>query len=110
MIPGLLSSRQLYPFISPSLNLFCGKYRSEEHTSELQSRRDLVCRLLLEKKKAAIIRNQFFVVTANYVFQLDVTSWVLLHLLLGVVIGIAGFFVIRGALCARCVVIVFAAV
>src|SRR5690349_23073215 len=26
-------------------------FRSEEHTSELQSRRDLVCRLLLEKKK-----------------------------------------------------------
>src|SRR5690349_24214894 len=26
--------------------------RSEEHTSELQSRRELVCRLLLEKKKA----------------------------------------------------------
>src|SRR5690349_13369725 len=32
----------------------CSDYahrRSEEHTSELQSRRDLVCRLLLEKKK-----------------------------------------------------------
>src|SRR5690349_24146694 len=28
-----------------------GQDRSEEHTSELQSRRDLVCRLLLEKKK-----------------------------------------------------------
>src|SRR2546428_5657426 len=27
-----------------------GFYRSEEHTSELQSRSDLVCRLLLEKK------------------------------------------------------------
>src|SRR5699024_11553157 len=27
------------------------EYRSEEHTSELQSRFDLVCRLLLEKKK-----------------------------------------------------------
>src|SRR2546421_2032645 len=27
------------------------KRRSEEHTSELQSRSDLVCRLLLEKKK-----------------------------------------------------------
>src|SRR2546428_9898331 len=27
------------------------KHRSEEHTSELQSRSDLVCRLLLEKKK-----------------------------------------------------------
>src|SRR5437868_10512938 len=30
--------------------------RSEEHTSELQSRFDLVCRLLLEKKKQKIIR------------------------------------------------------
>src|SRR5438874_4873010 len=32
---------------------FCDRSvrRSEEHTSELQSRRDLVCRLLLEKKK-----------------------------------------------------------
>src|SRR2546421_9118066 len=28
-----------------------GPHRSEEHTSELQSRSDLVCRLLLEKKK-----------------------------------------------------------
>src|SRR5438067_3032727 len=31
----------------------CG-YRSEEHTSELQSRFDLVCRLLLEKKKNSL--------------------------------------------------------
>src|SRR5438874_2919310 len=30
----------------------CWLLRSEEHTSELQSRRDLVCRLLLEKKKS----------------------------------------------------------
>src|SRR2546428_5986301 len=30
------------------------KTRSEEHTSELQSRSDLVCRLLLEKKKKKI--------------------------------------------------------
>src|SRR5690349_22090387 len=30
--------------------------RSEEHTSELQSRRDLVCRLLLEKKKKKQIK------------------------------------------------------
>src|SRR5690349_22157796 len=32
--------------------------RSEEHTSELQSRRDLVCRLLLEKKKITGRKNQ----------------------------------------------------
>src|SRR2546422_3366593 len=34
-----------------------GKERSEEHTSELQSRLHLVCRLLLEKKKKQTIRN-----------------------------------------------------
>src|SRR5437660_7659177 len=33
--------------------------RSEEHTSELQSRRQLVCRLLLEKKKLTKTANQF---------------------------------------------------
>src|SRR5690349_23996240 len=32
--------------------------RSEEHTSELQSRRDLVCRLLLEKKKKKKNKNK----------------------------------------------------
>src|SRR3989440_8833834 len=31
--------------------LFVVRKRSEEHTSELQSRSDIVCRLLLEKKK-----------------------------------------------------------
>src|SRR5690349_22501686 len=34
-----------------ALGVESGLPRSEEHTSELQSRRDLVCRLLLEKKK-----------------------------------------------------------
>src|SRR3712207_8796918 len=38
-------------FANP-LALFCG--RSEEHTSELQSRQYLVCRLLLEKKKTSL--------------------------------------------------------
>src|SRR2546422_7120432 len=35
------------------------KYRSEEHTSELQSRLHLVCRLLLEKKKTRVERNRY---------------------------------------------------
>src|SRR5438874_10246571 len=35
----------------PKKYVLAWKLRSEEHTSELQSRRDLVCRLLLEKKK-----------------------------------------------------------
>src|SRR2546428_12398927 len=33
--------------------------RSEEHTSELQSRSDLVCRLLLEKKKKMYLSSNF---------------------------------------------------
>src|SRR5258707_6345166 len=33
-----------------------GRLRSEEHTSELQSRQYLVCRLLLEKKKSYICK------------------------------------------------------
>src|SRR2546422_4527612 len=37
-------------------------YRSEEHTSELQSRLHLVCRLLLEKKK----KNKTTNITTNY--------------------------------------------
>src|SRR2546422_6113468 len=35
-----------------------GMVRSEEHTSELQSRLHLVCRLLLEKKKKINVRNK----------------------------------------------------
>src|SRR5438874_9178677 len=35
---------------SVNVSFAAGGDRSEEHTSELQSRRDLVCRLLLEKK------------------------------------------------------------
>src|SRR6266576_7116009 len=54
----------LHDALPISLRILCGpvvrvdddparriEERSEEHTSELQSRRDLVCRLLLEKKK-----------------------------------------------------------
>src|SRR5688572_31785594 len=33
--------------------------RSEEHTSELQSQSNLVCRLLLEKKKQQLLRRYF---------------------------------------------------
>src|SRR5260221_8188275 len=49
---------------------FCAERRSEEHTSELQSHSDLVCRLLLEKKinagPAIRRKNGFFKTTLNY--------------------------------------------
>ena len=44
----------VYALFGDNNNGFYGIYRSEEHTSELQSRRNLVCRLLLEKKKKKI--------------------------------------------------------
>src|SRR5690349_24861867 len=48
--PPERSSRSRSPRAKPE-NGWNAPARSEEHTSELQSRRDLVCRLLLEKKK-----------------------------------------------------------
>src|SRR3712207_7894000 len=39
------------------LTIFATPDRSEEHTSELQSRQYLVCRLLLEKKKKELTQN-----------------------------------------------------
>src|SRR5437870_7761568 len=43
--------------------------RSEEHTSELQSRGHLVCRLLLEKKKKQNTRNQINKSNVNHTHQ-----------------------------------------
>src|SRR5690554_7683657 len=51
LLPSRLSARILSASVSnPSAAAYCAA-RSEEHTSELQSRPHLVCRLLLEKKK-----------------------------------------------------------
>src|SRR2546429_6833762 len=44
--------------ITAAAELLRGFGRSEEHTSELQSRLHLVCRLLLEKKKDGIISDR----------------------------------------------------
>src|SRR3712207_8000527 len=44
----------LFVAIHPFIALGAAEGRSEEHTSELQSRQYLVCRLLLEKKKNSI--------------------------------------------------------
>src|SRR2546422_3148307 len=41
--------------------------RSEEHTSELQSRLHLVCRLLLEKKKKIMCTNKVYLKASRYI-------------------------------------------
>src|SRR2546429_3651205 len=53
-----LTLREIIQFtllIFPSSLLISSSCRSEEHTSELQSRLHLVCRLLLEKKKTGAV-------------------------------------------------------
>src|SRR5437773_6548925 len=47
-------SRQIHPSLSAQRAPTREEGRSEEHTSELQSHHDLVCRLLLEKKKRTV--------------------------------------------------------
>src|SRR5688572_1044892 len=49
-------SGQSKPRQSGVAEAMVGSSRSEEHTSELQSQSNLVCRLLLEKKKISIAR------------------------------------------------------
>src|SRR2546430_9106153 len=55
---GLLTLPSIFSFQSTKSTRLgiSGKCRSEEHTSELQSQSNLVCRLLLEKKKNKIMR------------------------------------------------------
>src|SRR5437016_6680807 len=48
-------------FSRTQLHMLCAVTRSEEHTSELQSLTNLVCRLLLEKKK----KNNSYSITCN---------------------------------------------
>src|SRR3712207_7977681 len=58
--PSGLGSRRVLPPAEhrhPPPTAPCVRLRSEEHTSELQSRQYLVCRLLLEKKKTGWSRN-----------------------------------------------------
>src|SRR5690606_39953154 len=54
LAPAFSSARS----ISASPRIAASWMRSEEHTSELQSRENLVCRLLLEKKKRNTILNE----------------------------------------------------
>src|SRR2546430_5459923 len=48
--PGASAGNSI-PVFAPNPKARSVRYRSEEHTSELQSQSNLVCRLLLEKKK-----------------------------------------------------------
>src|SRR2546422_8230508 len=51
MVPNHLFQLFTMTAMEPPISFDADEVRSEEHTSELQSRLHLVCRLLLEKKK-----------------------------------------------------------
>lgn len=57
----------------------------------------------------AIIDDDFYVRLRNYTFDLDVTGWGWLHLIIGIIIALAGFALISGQLWARAVGIALAA-
>src|SRR5438034_6918486 len=87
LVAALAPDRAL-PFILTTVALdvvvfiFFGRYlvsrlvlrpRSEEHTSELQSHSDLVCRLLLEKKKKKHKQIQYSSANGNYLHKMSNT-------------------------------------
>ena len=51
----------------------------------------------------AIVNDTFYVVGEEYVFQFDVTTWGWIHLLLGILVAVAGFALFSGAVWARTV-------
>lgn len=59
---------------------------------------------------AAIFTNDFFVVGQNYLYQIDVTTWGWIHLVVGSIVALAGMFVFAGAAWARGVGIALAIV
>jgi hypothetical protein len=52
---------------------------------------------------AAILENEFFVTTRNYVYEFDVTAWGWAHLIFGLIVAAAGAGIFRGADWARLV-------
>lgn len=46
---------------------------------------------------AAIINDQFYVVTPNYAFEFDITTWGWIHLVIGILVAIGGFFLFSGS-------------
>jgi hypothetical protein len=52
---------------------------------------------------AAIAEDEFFVVAPNYTYEIDTTAWGWIHLILGVILVLTGFFLFTGSNLARVV-------
>ena len=56
----------------------------------------------------AIFSDDFYVVTPNYILEFSATTWGWIHLILGIVVGFAGFGLFRAAVWARTVGVIMA--
>jgi hypothetical protein len=57
---------------------------------------------------AAIFENEFFIVGENYAYEIDVTAWGWIHLIIGIIVACAGVAVFSGVAWARAVGITLA--
>ena len=58
----------------------------------------------------ALFNDQFLVVGQDYVFKFDITTWGWIHLILGIVVALAGVALFRGSMWARLVAVAVACV
>ena len=58
----------------------------------------------------ALVDDKFYVVGPDYVFQFDLTTWGWIHLIAGIVVGLAGAALFAGATWARVVAVIVAGV
>ncbi len=59
---------------------------------------------------SGILKDNFYAVTPNYLFEFDSTTWGWIHLLGGIIVVLAGLFVFKGAVWARAVGVLVAAI
>jgi hypothetical protein len=57
----------------------------------------------------ALFNDTFYVVGEEWIFQFDVTTWGWVHLLFGILVALAGVFVLQGAVWARTIGVILAA-
>ena len=57
---------------------------------------------------SGILKDDLYVVTPNYLFQIDVTTWGWIHLILGILVFLAAFSVLKGSVWARTVGVILA--
>ncbi|MDM7830185.1 DUF7144 family membrane protein [Cellulomonas edaphi] len=56
----------------------------------------------------ALFNDTFYVAGATWIFEFDITAWGWIHLLVGVLVAVAGFFVLSGAVWARTIGVIVA--